>query len=54
MIQLKEIFIDLKKIMRKNISYFIKKYAGEDGEATDRWLFNDLGMMRYADLVCPL
>lgn len=53
---LKEIFNRLKKENEKNI-FFIssKKMLGEDGEATiDGIHFTDLGMMRYADLVCPI
>lgn len=53
---LKEILNRLKKENEKNI-FFIssKKMLGEDGEATiDGIHFTDLGMMRYADLVCPI
>ena len=32
-----------------------RQVLGEDGEATiDGIHFTDLGMMRYADLVCPI
>ncbi|GCB34588.1 hydrolase [Bacteroides faecalis] len=52
---LNEIFTLLKKKGEKNI-YLIHsdKMLGDDGEATvDGIHFTDLGMMRYADLVCP-
>ena len=53
---LKEIFNCLKKINEKNIILISSKnMLGEDGEATvDGIHFTDLGMMRYADLVCPV
>ena len=53
---LKEIFNRLKKINEKNIILISSKnMLGEDGEATiDGIHFTDLGMMRYADLVCPI
>ncbi len=53
---LKEIFNHLKKINEKNIILISSKnMLGEDGEATiDGIHFTDLGMMRYADLVCPV
>jgi len=53
---LKEIFNCLKKINEKNIILISSKnMLGEDGEATvDGIHFTDLGMMRYADLVCPI
>ena len=53
---LKEIFNHLKKRNEKNIILISSKYMlGEDGEATvDGIHFTDLGMMRYADLVCPV
>ena len=41
----------------KRISFLSlpKNMLGEDGEATvDGIHFTDLGMMRYADLVCPI
>lgn len=53
---LNEIFHRLKKQGEKNI-YFIssKNMLGDDGEATiDGIHFTDVGMMRYADLVCPI
>lgn len=53
---LNEIFTLLKKKGEKNI-YLIHsdKMLGDDGEATvDGIHFTDLGMMRYADLVCPV
>ena len=46
----------LKKQGEKNI-YFVssKDMLGHDGEATvDGIHFTDLGMMRYADLLCPV
>ena len=53
---LKEIFNRLKKENEKNIILISSKnMLGEDGEATiDGIHFTDLGMMRYADLVCPI
>lgn len=53
---LKEIFNQLKKENEKNIIFISSKnMLGEDGEATiDGIHFTDLGMMRYADLVCPI
>ena len=53
---LKEIFNRLKKENEKNIIFLSSKnMLGEDGEATiDGIHFTDLGMMRYADLVCPI
>lgn len=53
---LKEIFNRLKKKNEKNIILISSKnMLGEDGEATiDGIHFTDLGMMRYADLVCPI
>lgn len=51
-----EIFHALKKQGEKHI-YFIssKDMLGSDGEATvDGIHFTDVGMMRYADLVCPV
>ena len=53
---LKEIFNHLKKRNEKNIILISSKnMLGEDGEATvDGIHFTDLGMMRYADLVCPV
>ena len=53
---LKEIFHHLKKSNEKNIILISSKtMLGEDGEATvDGIHFTDLGMMRYADLVCPV
>ena len=53
---LKEIFNRLKKENEKNIIFISSKnMLGEDGEATiDGIHFTDLGMMRYADLVCPV
>lgn len=53
---LKEIFNRLKKENEKNIIFISSKnMLGEDGEATiDGIHFTDLGMMRYADLVCPI
>ena len=53
---LKEIFNHLKKRNEKNIILISSKnMLGEDGEATvDGIHFTDLGMMRYADLVCPI
>ena len=53
---LKDIFNCLKKINEKNIILISSKnMLGEDGEATvDGIHFTDLGMMRYADLVCPV
>ncbi|WP_195354441.1 SGNH/GDSL hydrolase family protein [Bacteroides ovatus] len=53
---LKEIFNHLKKSNEKNIILISSKnMLGEDGEATvDGIHFTDLGMMRYADLVCPV
>ena len=50
------VFKSLKTKVEKNI-YIIssEKMLGEDGEATvDGIHFTDLGMMRYADLVCPV
>ena len=50
------VFKSLKTKGEKNI-YMIssEKMLGEDGEATvDGIHFTDLGMMRYADLVCPV
>ena len=50
------VFKSLKTKGEKNI-YIIssEKMLGEDGEATvDGIHFTDLGMMRYADLVCPI
>lgn len=50
------VFRSLKTKGEKNI-YMIssEKMLGEDGEATvDGIHFTDLGMMRYADLVCPV
>ena len=46
----------LKKRNEKNIILISSKnMLGEDGEATvDGIHFTDLGMMRYADLVCPV
>lgn len=53
---LKEIFYRIKKGKEKNIIFISSKnMLGEDGEATvDGIHFSDLGMMRYADLVCPI
>ena len=53
---LKEIFNRLKKENEKNIIFISSKnMLGEDGEATiDGIHFTDLGMMRYADFVCPI
>ena len=53
---LKEIFNRLKKEDEKNIIFISSKnMLGEDGEATvDGVHFTDLGMTRYADLVCPI
>ena len=53
---LKEIFNHLKQQKEKNIIFISSKnMLGEDGEATvDGIHFTDLGMMRYADLVCPV
>lgn len=53
---LKEIFNHLKKKNEKNIIFISSKnMLGKDGEATvDGIHFTDLGMMRYADLVCPV
>lgn len=53
---LKEIFNHLKKENEKNITLISSKnMLGKDGEATvDGIHFTDLGMMRYADLVCPI
>ena len=53
---LKEIFNHLKKRNEKNIILISSKnMLGENGEATvDGIHFTDLGMMRYADLVCPV
>lgn len=53
---LKETFNHLKKRNEKNIILISSKnMLGEDGEATvDGIHFTDLGMMRYADLVCPV
>lgn len=53
---LKEIFNRIKKGNEKNIIFISSKnMLGEDGEATvDGIHFSDLGMMRYADLVCPI
>jgi len=53
---LREIFNRLKKKNEKNIILISSKnMLGEDGEATiDGIHFTDLGMMRYADLVCPI
>ncbi|WP_390597223.1 SGNH/GDSL hydrolase family protein [Bacteroides sp. f07] len=51
-----EVFNTLKKKGEKNM-YLVRssKMLGEDGEATvDGVHFTDLGMMRYADLVCPV
>ena len=47
---------DKKKENEKNIIFISSKnMLGEDGEATvDGIHFTDLGMMRYADLVCPI
>lgn len=53
---LNNIFHTLRKKGDENI-YIIHsdKMLGEDGEATvDGIHFTDLGMMRYADLVCPI
>ena len=52
----KEIFNRLKKENEKNIIFISSKnMLEEDGEATiDGIHFTDLGMMRYADLVCPI
>lgn len=53
---LNKIFHTLRNKGDKNI-YIIHsdKMLGEDGEATvDGIHFTDLGMMRYADLVCPI
>lgn len=53
---LNEIFGTLKKNGEKNI-YLIpsSEMLGKDGEATvDGVHFTDLGMMRYADLLCPI
>ena len=50
------IFGELKKKGEKNI-YMIssERMLGDDAEATvDGVHFTDLGMMRYADLVCPV
>lgn len=50
------VFRSLKTKGEKNL-YVIpsEKMLGEDGEATvDGIHFTDLGMMRYADLVCPI
>ena len=50
------VFRSLKAKGEKNI-YMIssEKMLGKDGEATvDGIHFTDLGMMRYADLVCPV
>lgn len=53
---LKEIFNHLKKKNEKNIIFISSKnMLGKDREATvDGIHFTDLGMMRYADLVCPV
>lgn len=53
---LKEIFNYLKEENERNITLISSKnMLGEDGEATvDGIHFTDLGMMRYADLVCPI
>lgn len=53
---LKEIFNRIKKGNEKNIIFISSKnMLGGDGEATvDGIHFSDLGMMRYADLVCPI
>ena len=53
---LKEIFNRLKEENERNIILISSKnMLGEDGEATiDGIHFTDLGMMRYADLVCPI
>ena len=53
---LNTIFDALKKKGEKNIFLIHSdKMLGEDGEATvDGIHFTDLGMMRYADLVCPV
>lgn len=53
---LKEIYHDLKRKNEKNIILIpSKNMLGDDGEATvDGIHFTDLGMMRYADLVCPV
>ena len=50
------VFKSLKTKGEKNIYIiFSEKMLGEDGEATvDGIHFTDLGMMRYADLVCPV
>ncbi len=51
-----EVFNTLKKKGEKNM-YLVhsSEMLGEDGEATvDGVHFTDLGMMRYADLVCPI
>ncbi len=51
-----EVFNTLKKKGEKNM-YLVRssEMLGEDGEATvDGVHFTDLGMMRYADLVCPV
>lgn len=51
-----QVFNHLKEIGEKNI-YLIssENMLGKDGEATvDGIHFTDLGMMRYADLVCPV
>ena len=52
----KQIFYQLKKQKEKNITLISSKdMLGDDGEATvDGIHFTDLGMMRYADLVCPV
>lgn len=53
---LNRVFHSLKEKGEKNI-YLIssENMLGDDGEATvDGIHFTDLGMMRYADLVCPL
>ena len=54
--QLLETSLPLKKKNEKNIILISSKnMLGEDGEATiDGIHFTDLGMMRYADLVCPI
>ncbi len=53
---LNELFSALKKKGEKNIILIhSKNMLGGDGEATvDGIHFTDLGMMRYADLVCPV
>lgn len=53
---LNEIFKHLKEQGERNITLVSSKdMLGTDGEATvDGIHFTDLGMMRYADLICPI